>query len=372
MLYSIIYIEREVNLNFNYNILLIILVAVALLIIFARVYANYRYTIKFYAKGFEEGFSSSEIRTLLSLINKCEILDSNTIFTSVTVLNKCMSLYLSGLRRSGSTLSLSDQVFIEKMNKLRAKIALVSENTQKIANTHFIDVGQKVTLIYDGKGIFSSKVLGNSDKNIALEVPRQVTKTPGLPNIKKVFVLSSEDWLKKHVSVYFWRKDDACYVFDTIVNETGTFQARDCLYIEHSNKLERAQKRQSIRAECHIDASLYLVKSKISSLDDIISDAYKCIIEDISEDGALIRVGGKGKNNIHVKLSFSINSVPVEMFGTIKAVEFNRNMNQSRLHFECKKVSMDMKNTIINYVYSTVSESEIERDMAIRRSYSQS
>ena len=100
------------------------------------------------------------------------------------------------------------------------------------------------------------------------------------------------------------------------------------------------------------------------------SDAYKCVLEDISEDGALIRIGGKGKNNIHVKLSFYINSSPVEMFGTIKAVEYNKSINQSRMHFECKKISVDMKNSVINYVYSTVSESEIERDMAIRRSWS--
>ncbi len=357
----------------NYNVLIIILVAIALLIILARVYANYRYTIKFYAKGYEEGFSSYEIRTLLSLINKCEILDSCSIFTSVTVLNKCMSLFMSSVHRSGSSLSLTDQLFVEKMNKLRAKIALGVENSQQILTSHFIDVGQKVTLIYDGKGVFSSKVIGNTEKNIALDVPRQITKTPGLPNIKKVFVLSPDDWLNKRVSVYFWRKEDACYVFDTVVNEVGTFQARNCLFIEHSTKLERAQKRQSIRASCHIEASLYLVKSHLTSSDDIImSDAYKCVLEDISEDGALIRVGGKGKNKIHVKLAFTLSSSPVEMFGVIKAVEYNRAMNQSRLHFECKKINVDMKNTVINYVYSTVSESEIERDIAIKRSWNQS
>ena len=355
----------------NYNILIIILVAFALLIIVARLFANYRYTIKFYAKGFEEGFSSSEIRTILSLLKKCEILDSNTIFTSVNVLNKCMSLYMSGVRRSGSALSLSDQVFVEKLNKLRAKIALSSENSQKILNSHFIDVGQRVTLIYEGKGIFSSKVLGNSDENIALDIPRQVTKVPGPTNAKKVFVLAPEDWLHKRVSIYFWRKNDACYVFDTYVHEVGAFQARSCLFIEHSTKLERTQKRQSIRAECQIEASLYLVKTRITVAEDVVmSDAYKCVLEDISEDGALIRIGGKGKNNIHVKLSFYINSSPVEMFGTIKAVEYNKSINQSRMHFECKKISVDMKNSVINYVYSTVSESEIERDMAIRRSWS--
>ncbi|MCR5764321.1 MAG: PilZ domain-containing protein, partial [Treponema sp.] len=306
-------------------------------------------------------------------INKCEILDSNTIFTSVTVLNKCMSLYMSGVRRTGNSLSLSDQLFVEKMNKLRAKIALGAENSQKIVNTRFMDVGQRITLIYEGKGIFSSKVLDNSDNNIAIDVPRQITKTPGLSNSKKVFVLSPDDWLNKHVSVYFWRKGDACYVFDTIVNDAGTSKAQSCLFIEHCNKLERTQKRQSIRAECQIEASLYLIKTKITFSDELImSDAYKCVLEDLSEDGAMIRIGGKGKNKIHVKLSFNINSSPVEMYGIIKAVEYNRGMNQSRLHFECKKISVDMKNTVINYVYSTVSESEIERDIAIRRSWNQS
>lgn len=357
----------------NYNVLLLIIGAIAVLIIGARLYASYRYRIKFFAKGIEEGFSSSEIRTLLSLTNKCNILDAGTIFTSVTVLNKCMSLYMTEVHRTGAELSARDQHFVEKLGGLRARIALRTENSQKISSSHFIDVGQRVTIIYAGKGVFSSRVVSNTDEHIGLDIPRQVSKTPGM-KVKKVFVLSPDDWLNKRVSVYFWRKGDACYVFDSLVKDIGTFNARGCLFIEHSEKLERTQKRQSIRAECQLEASLYLVKKHFTPMDDdiVMSDAYKCVIEDISEDGALIRVGGKGKNNIHVKLSFLLNSSPVEMFGVIKAVEYNRNMNQSRLHFECKKISLDMKNTITNYVYSTVSESEIERDFAIKRSCDES
>ena len=48
------------------------------------------------------------------------------------------------------------------------------------------------------------------------------------------------------------------------------------------------------------------------------------------------------------------------MFGIVRTVEFNEELNQSRLHFECIHIEPSMKNQILSYVYNIMPESEKE------------
>ena len=44
------------------------------------------------------------------------------------------------------------------------------------------------------------------------------------------------------------------------------------------------------------------------------------------------------------------------MFGVVRAVEFNEQSNQSRLHFECLHIEKEMKNAILAFIYKDMSE----------------
>ena len=72
----------------------------------------------------------------------------------------------------------------------------------------------------------------------------------------------------------------------------------------------------------------------------------------------MIRVGGKGIENAQIKLQFMINDVLILMFGIVRAVEYNKEINQSRLHFECVHLEKEMRNAILSFVYNVLPQNE--------------
>ena len=133
------------------------------------------------------------------------------------------------------------------------------------------------------------------------------------------------------------------------------------MFLEHTNNLIRSQKRNAIRAKCHILANLYILKEKTIDYNRVeTANGLKCLLEDISEKGAMIRIGGKGIPNIQIKLQFQIDNKLVIMFGLVKTVEYNAEIKQSRLHFECKHIDPFMKNIVLSYVYNILPEKEKE------------
>ncbi|MBR6193085.1 MAG: PilZ domain-containing protein, partial [Treponema sp.] len=89
---------------------------------------------------------------------------------------------------------------------------------------------------------------------------------------------------------------------------------------------------------------------------------------DISEDGALIRVGGAGKSNVRIKLQFDLNGSFIMMYGVVRGVEYNKDIEQSRLHFECTHIDATMKNAILAFVYNVLPENEKEINEAMAES----
>ena len=54
------------------------------------------------------------------------------------------------------------------------------------------------------------------------------------------------------------------------------------------------------------------------------------------------------------------------MYGIIRAVEYNKALEQSRLHFECIHIDPSMKNAILTYVYNIIPADQKEKDLAIK------
>mgnify|MGYP002627119992 FL=1 len=95
--------------------------------------------------------------------------------------------------------------------------------------------------------------------------------------------------------------------------------------LRHTNNLLRTQKRKAVRAKCDINAQLFIIRSKDVDYDSVeTKNGYKCHIEDISESGALIRIGGKGVENVQIKIQFPIQNTLVIMVGVVRTVEYNQ------------------------------------------------
>lgn len=335
--------------------LALVLAAVGLLLFILLVFfALHKEEIQFYAEGSAKGFRRQEIKTLWKTAEKCGINTPSLLYDSVPLLNKCIAMIQSETRRNGTADRQDVKQLVASLLAFRRHTALRTAEVRRLKDSRALERGQRLNIIYKGKGIFSSRIV-DSGRQLTISLPVQQRKLFQGPPLE----LPAAEWVGKRVSVYASRSDDACYVFDSVVEGAGSVGGKRCLYLQHSSRLDRVQKRNSIRCGCKISAQMYVIKGRF--IDYTIRDGETgtaCILEDLGEGGAMIRTGGKGRRGVHVKIAFSLNSIPIVMAGIIRAVEYNRSIRQSRLHFECTYIEEGMQDTLVRYIYENASERE--------------
>ncbi|MBR5645539.1 MAG: PilZ domain-containing protein [Treponema sp.] len=327
---------------------IIILILVILILVF--LYTQFKSKIEFYITGLDSKFSISDLNLLWNVAKYCELENPNALFFSLPALTKCMTKITSDASEEGNEKDPKIQVLLSKLFDFRTKLQNESDEKKGLNSTTGLEKGQKLRIILPGKGVFASKVLNNG-KEIIVTVPRQ----------KNLIPISSENWVGKVINVYLWRKGDARYVFDTTVVNHGLFIGESSISLAHSNNMIRTQKRRSVRAKCSINAMLYIIKEEVVDYSSVeTQNGYKCIIEDVSESGAMIRIGGRGVPNVQIKLQYEINKMLIIMFGIVRTAEYNEAKNQSLLHFECIHIEPVMKNEVLSFVYNTLPQDEKE------------
>ena len=339
-----------------YTVVAIIVISF-FLIILAFVYSVYKTKIKFFITGIDAGFSMSDALLLWNVSQICELDEPTTLFFSLPALTKCMSQITNQASADNQIDSPKYQTLLSKLFAYRTKIQNESDNKKGLTSTETLESGQRLRIILPGKGVFASKIINNG-KMLIITIPKK----------NDIITISAEEWVGKVINVYFWRKGDAQYVFDTIVVQTGIYLGKSTLYVKHSYNLTRTQKRRSVRAKCEIYADLFFIKKSDNNEQIIESkNGFRCLLQDISESGALIKIGGKGRENIKIKLQFSIKNKLIIMNGIVRKVEYNIEKNQSLLHFECTQIEQSMKNEILAFVYNMLPENEKEVLEAIRQ-----
>jgi len=206
-------------------------------------------------------------------------------------------------------------------------------------------------VLLPGQGVFFSQVIDNSPRFLSIGFPTTGTRTP-----------DRLSWKGRKISLYFWRNDDAGYVFDTYVVDEVRSRGVPVLHVAHSDSIFRAQKRKSIRTKSRLPAYLYLLKR--------IEGAYekpekipgmRCFVQDISEDGVAVMIGGKGIAGIKLKLQFYVGEALVVMSGEVKGVEYSSDRNQSLLHVQAVPPSPRMRNILLGYVFNLFNEEPAPR-----------
>lgn len=327
-----------------------IIIALSILLALAGLYSVFKQRIEFYITGLDQKFSFSDLNLLWKVSQLCDLDYPKALFWSMPSLTKCMSHITSQAAANGTENDPATQALISKLFAYRTKLQNQTDDKKGIDSTMYLDRNQKLRIILPGKGVFSSKILNNG-KELIIAVPRQ----------KDMIPFTAEEWVGKFISVYLWRKGDARYVFDSTVTGSGLFVGESSISIRHSNNLIRTQKRKAVRAKCEIKANLYIITNENIDYNAVeTQNGYKCLIEDISEAGALIRIGGKGASNVQIKLQFNIQNMLIVMFGVVRTVEYNETTNQSLLHFECIHLDQTMKNEVLGYVYNMLPEREKE------------
>lgn len=338
-----------------YIIIAIIVIAVVLIGL-GFLYSVFKKKINFFITGLDSGFSIADSLLLWNVASICELEQPESLFYSLPSLTKCMAQISNNSEKDANGNS-QNQKLIAKLFDYRTKLQNETDDKKGLQSTKSLDKGQKLRILLPGKGVFASEIMNNGT-NLIVAVPRQ----------KDMIPISAEQWVGRVVSVYLWRKGDARYVFDTSVTESGLFIGKPALYLKHSNALTRTQKRKSVRAKCEIYGNLYIIKEAVTNYNSVeTQNGYRCLIEDISESGAQIKIGGKGIENVQIKLQFTIQNMLIVMFGVIRTVQYNQEENKSLLHFECTHIEPEMRNEILKFVYQILPEDEKEIIEAINQ-----
>jgi c-di-GMP-binding flagellar brake protein YcgR len=300
----------------------------------------------FYIRGRAAGFTSPEIAQLKKAATDVRLEEPASVYWSVKTLDECIKRIVAQNRIKGLDKDEKALAFQSKLFDYRKKIEFDQPKYKSgIRSSRQIDEEQRIKLLVQGLGVFQATVTDNADRYLTVTCP-SVFRLP------EDFV-----WKGKKVSVYLWRREDAGYVFDTYVLDDFLSGNVPLLRLAHTDSLFRAQKRQSVRARTKLSGTLYLLKR--------IEGAYekpermpgmRCIVEDFSEDGAAVIIGGKAKPGLQVKVQFRLGDQLVVMSGVVKGVDYDPGRHQSRLHFQAMTPSRRTKNVLLGYVYNIMND----------------
>ena len=330
-------------------LVIIIVVSGVLILIFSKQNKEKKNSwVQFFAKGKDAGFSFKEIELLRRLAVKNALSDPTALFWSQNQLDMCIRNLVRSTRLAGGGDQMA-QDFLSKLYDYRKKIEMEKPRIKNgINNSRQVDEGQILRILLDGQGVFPSKVIKNIGQYLIIARPT----SPKLP--------TSFTWTGLKLSVYFWRDDDAGYVFDSDVQDEVFSKGAASLKISHGDNLLRTQKRRSIRIKTHKPAFLYILDSDEASHTVEMQPGLKCFVEDISDSGCAVLIGGKAAVGLRMKVQFILNNMPVCISGTVRYLDYHEDTNKSLLHTEADPMPIEIRNQILGEVFGMLPEEDEE------------
>jgi c-di-GMP-binding flagellar brake protein YcgR len=309
---------------------------------------------QFYAKGREAGFSIKELELLRRIASKCNILDPSSLFWSRRSLEICIRAMVLGIRQSGESEEHGTHDFLSKLYDYLSKMDMRTADAQSaISSSRQMGEGQPLRILVQGVGVFKSSVVKSDGQYLTLSRPvgNKGTASPQWDGIK--------------ISVYFWRDDDAGYVFDTDVIDEVFSKGISSLKVDHCDSLFRTQKRKTLRIKANKPAFLYLADESDMPGRIEKSPGLKCILENFSETGCAVRVGGQASSGMRLKIQFVADNTLVCMLGTVRSVDFRPVENHSLLHIQTDPLPLEMRNHVLGEIFGMLPE-EDEDELPIR------
>jgi c-di-GMP-binding flagellar brake protein YcgR len=303
--------------------------------------------VQFYAKGKEAGFLFREIEILRQVAIQCKLEFPNTLFDSQTQLDKCIRSLIQNLRMTGGEEDDGIQNFLSRLSDHRQKIEISKGSaTNSITDSRMISEGQTLRVLVVGAGVFKSQVIKNTSQFLTIARPTNSKNT------------SSMTWMGLSISIYFWKEDDAGYVFDSEVLDEVFSLGIPSIKITHGDSLFRTQKRRSVRVKMQQAAFLYLVPSHEAPHKASGNPGLRCILEDISDTGCAVTVGGRADAGLRVKVQFALNNAAVCMSGTVRSIRYIESTDRSVLHIEAELLPVETRNRILGEVFGMQPEED--------------
>jgi c-di-GMP-binding flagellar brake protein YcgR len=295
---------------------------------------------RFYAKGKEAGFSNANIKLLKSLAQHSGLVYPAALFWSQVQMDRCIKKFIQDIKEKGTEFLPDNQEFLAKLYDFRKKMELnrpIYKNG--ITSSRYIDELQIVQVVAANIGVFKSRIVSNKAAFISIERPDS-----------SVLPLNF-NWKQKSLLVYFWRKSDAGYCFETNVIDETFVNDPPLLTLSHSDNLIRTQSRKSLRVKIHRAAILYRIEDSAASSKPEVTPGLKCYLEDISDCGCAVTVGGTAPSGFRVIVQFIIDKTPLSISGVVRSVDYNKTKKTSTLHIESDLIPMNVKNKIFSVMF---------------------
>lgn len=300
--------------------------------------------LRFFVEGKDKGFLFSNLFLLWRTANYVRLEDKTRLFWSVAALDECIRFIARQVENPmDSAISEKMQVLLNKLYDYRTKIEL--EEVQKkrsLESTHEIYVGQICIIFVAGETTVYAKIMANTKDYLVFAL-----FDASAQRAEKI------NWQGKAVRVYFWKQNDAGYIFTSESVKAKKIGDHTEIYIKHSKKIVRTQKRKSVRASCDLQGLMFPLHTGDPYNSNYETEGgVKTNIKDLSETGAMFYVRGKAAKGIRMKLQFQLKNVEIVMCGKIVRFIYDQPLNKSRVHFKCEFLDQKMKNTIFSYIYN--------------------
>jgi len=303
--------------------------------------------MQFFSKGKEAGFTVKEMEQLRRFVSNCNIADPILVFKSQKQLETVIRSIINTVRMAGEYNAPETHEFLSKLFDYCNKLGMETvDNKSRITNTRQISEGQHLRVLVAGTGVFRSEVVKNFGNYLTISRPVNSKAS------------ASMQWEGLKISVYFWREDDAGYVFDTEVIDEVFSKGISSLKVEHNDSLFRTQKRRSLRVKFHKTAFLYLVRDRDNPHSLEKYAGLKVMLEDISDTGCAFKVSGQASIGLRLKVQFSLDRIPVCIPGTVRSVDYNRETNYSLVHMEADQLPIVTRNHILCQVFDLMPEED--------------
>jgi len=301
---------------------------------------------QFFKKGKEAGFSIRELEQIRKLVSNCNIEDPASIFLSQKHLETCIRSVVNAVRMSGDSEDPEIQDFLSRLFDYCKQLGIKNAETKStITTSRQISEGQVLKILVSGTGVFRSEVIKNFGNYLTISRPSNQKMT------------SHMQWDGLRISVYFWREDDAGYVFDTEVVDEVFSKGISSLKINHNDSLFRTQKRTSLRVKINKAAFVYLVNDMDPHRMETVP-GLRCMMEDISDTGCAFRVTGIAPVGQRLKVQFSLDHIPVCIPGTVRSVDYFQETNISIVHMEADELPVSTRNHLLCEVFDMLPDED--------------
>ncbi|MDR1247961.1 MAG: PilZ domain-containing protein [Treponema sp.] len=295
---------------------------------------------QFHSLGKAMGFSFREISLLKTVALQSEKPDPASLFQSPELTDFCIRFLVRSTRASGNN-SPAKQDFIARLYEYRKKIEAEGPG-QGLTSSREIEADQNLRVVINNAAVYQSKVIKNTYSYLLATRP---------VNPKSRAAVS---WMGQKIAVYFWKEEDAGYVFDGEVLDEVFFKGNAAIKISQSDSLLRTQKRRAPRAKTHKSTYLYLLTDEAPSNKLETKPGLRCFVEDLSETGCAVTIGGRVHPGIRVKLQFELGGKPFGMSGVVRSVDYNEETRRSLLHIEADPLSQEAKHAIFGEMFSVL------------------